>query len=437
MAFYEDPAPLPGRLNGPHRVMPQPSDHGIRSTTQPNFPSSDSESDDQRPPLIESSSDEEVCFTRDDFVDSDSDPEFTAYALRSRNRTESTCASESGQPKNKNKNKNDNENTSNVFTAAPARIISELSGCDPPIATGLRTVCALAATPASSMARERKVKFQALSGDGISVGDDQCIDLNVETIPFNVYDPHRIHSTGGSTTVRPHLSHCPPRHGRRHGAILELGNGELFQTPAAHTVARFKIDKANAASVQTALSLRVCLDQYSGKDCRGISSAPLRWNATKSLQAIRKALFGREHARRPASSSMKWSSADQLDVHWPKVKFRNFIYVFQPSPVCTDQQVQNCGPRGQPVVRNTAPEKFENPDWKGVQDLVEDNPHLVASALRCAGSAAYARAVDIGIQKWIADTGAGLHLIPRAAVRKRNLFSKCRKLQNPLYYAYC
>ena len=118
----------------------------------------------------------------------------------------------------------------------------------------------------------------------------------------------------------------------------------------------------------------------------------------------------------------------QQDITWPKVYFLHYMYVFHPSPVCTDQQVENCSIRGQPMVRNTEPERFHNPDYKDVQQVAEEQPHLVASAVRCAGSAALTRAVDVGIQKWIADTGAGLHLIPRSAVRKRNLFSKCRKL---------
>ena len=168
--------------------------------------------------------------------------------------------------------------------------------------------------------------------------------------------------------VKPHLSPCPPRHSRSHGAVLDLDDGALFSSPATNSVARFKIDIANAAAVQTALSLRVCLDQYTGNDCRGISSAPQKWNATKSFQAIRYALFAHDIAKRPASSILKWTSVEQLEVKWPRVEFRHFIYVFHPSPVCTDQQTQNCSPRGKPIVRNVAPEKFNNPKIQGCTD---------------------------------------------------------------------
>ena len=104
---------------------------------------------------------------------------------------------------------------------------------------------------------------------------------------------------------------------------------------------------------------------------------------------------------------------------------------FPPSPVCTDQETRNRGPRGQPIVRNVAPEQVDNPDFTEPLFPSEEQHHMVASASKCAGSTAYAHAVDIGIHKWIADTGAGLHLIPKAAVRRRNLFSKCRKILNP------
>ena len=109
----------------------------------------------------------------DNDVESDSDPEFTDFAFRSQFFQQLVKQSQKIKTE---------EDGAKEFTALPARIIPELSDSDPPIATGLRVGCATAAPATTLRTGERKVTFRALSGDGVSTGDDQHTDPKIETI---------------------------------------------------------------------------------------------------------------------------------------------------------------------------------------------------------------------------------------------------------------
>ena len=49
-----------------------------------------------------------------------------------------------------------------------------------------------------------------------------------------------------------------------------------------------------------------------------------------------------------------------------------------------------------------------------------------------AGAAAIAEAWDIGIKKYIADTGCGIHLIPKSIVKSRRLLQYMKTLEDPI-----
>ena len=110
-------------------------------------------------------------------------------------------------------------NNSYHATALPARIIPELSDVDPSTSTGLLVTCCTATTTTTSSAGDKKVKFRVLPNVQEGNGDHASDDVDI--IPFDIYDPRRIHKVSGSVQVNPSLSHCPPRRGRKHGAVLD------------------------------------------------------------------------------------------------------------------------------------------------------------------------------------------------------------------------
>ena len=123
-------------------------------------------------------------------------------------------------------------------------------------------------------------------------------------------------------------------------------------------MARFNVDNATASAQQSALSLRVSLDQYeTTKDYKETSAKPQNWNSEKVFKDILAAKL-----RRTPTENSKLNNQDNT-VQWPQVSYGHITYIYDASPVCTDAQVVNCSTRADPLVRNKTPRRhYEKQD---------------------------------------------------------------------------
>ena len=230
---------------------------------------------------------------------------------------------------------------------------------------------------------------------------------------------------------------CPSGSRRRKQIRAVVVKG-LFHTPSSQSPAGYRRDYAMARGVQSGLSLRVYLDELkTGKDYKELASKPQCWNYQKVFDDMQAAKLRQYQKDRPANSVLKAETIrDEAPIQWPTVTFGSTTEVFGPSPVCTDAQSLNCSVYEDPLVRNKAPHTTRSKNaaqqvFGADTSLFGDILPAVAATSYDAGTTAIIKAYEVGIKKWIADTGSGLHLIPRSAVRKSNNMQNTRKVQDP------